>query len=118
VFNTSHASHNGRQQQGDGHMNIIDSLITRIEDYRATNKNPCKNYATGEAADKATSAMAKKAANHFAVDFRNGQSEARYVVFYNEAWGRWVGAIDMSELCSRKTSTGGYLGICTGFFTY
>jgi hypothetical protein len=39
-------------------------------------------------------------------------------VFYIEAWGRWVGAIDLTELKSRCNSTGGYLGICTGFYTY
>jgi len=99
-------------------MNIIDSLIARIEDYRTTNKNPCKNYATREAAEKAVSKIAQVAADHFAIDYRKGQHSARYVVFYNEAWGRWVGAVDLSELVSRQTSTGGHLGVCKGFYTY
>jgi hypothetical protein len=98
-------------------MNIIDNLIARIEDYRATNKQPCKNYATKEAAEKATAKMAQDAANYFhAVD--GDANSARYVVFYNEAWGRWVGAIDLTELLRRDSSTGGYLGFCTGFYTY
>jgi hypothetical protein len=99
-------------------MNIIESLTARIEEYRATNKNPCKNYATRAAAEKATAAMAQAAANYFDVQDRNDVPPARYVVFFNEAWGRWVGAIDLTELLKRKNSTGGYLGCCTGFYTY
>ena len=102
-------------------MDLITNLTARIEEYRADNKNPCKNYGSKEAADKATLAMATTAALHFAKD-RNATAEtvtpARYVVFFNEAWGRWVGCIDMTELLQRSTSTGGYLGICKGFFVY
>lgn len=100
---------------------LITTLTARIEDFRATNKQPCKNYATKAAADKATSAMATSAALHFAKDrFATAETvtPARYVVFYVEAWGRWVGCIDLSELLNRSTSTGGYLGFCTGFFVY
>lgn len=95
-------------------MNITQNLIARIEEYRATNKNPCKNYATEAAAEKATAAAAAKAGTYFDL---NGTS-ARYVVFFNEAWGRWVGAMDYSELLSRKTARGGYIGAITGFYTY
>jgi hypothetical protein len=73
-------------------MNIIASLTARIEDYRATNKQPCKNYATEAAAEKATAAMAQAAADYFDMARLTGTRPARYVVFYNEAWGRWVGA--------------------------
>ena len=98
-------------------MNIITTLTVRIEGYRADNKNPCKNYATEANAEKATLAMATEAAKYFT---RSGSSvtPARYVVFYVEAWGRWVGCIDMTELLQRPTSTGGYIGFCTGFFCY
>ncbi len=99
-------------------MNIIDTLTARIEEYRSTNKNPCKSYKTQAAAEKATAAMAQKAANYFDRFNRDDAPAARYVVFFNEAWGRWVGAIDMTELLRRENSTGGYLGICTGFYTY
>jgi|LakMenE18May11ns_1017448.scaffolds.fasta_scaffold9665783_1 hypothetical protein len=99
------------------HMNIIDSLIVRIEDYRATNKNPCKNYGSQAAAEKAIAKTAQLAGEYFARDQSQAQS-ARYVVFYIEAWGRWVGAIDLTELLSRKNSTGGYLGICGNIYTY
>lgn len=97
--------------------NIIAELTARIEDYRKDTKTPCKSYATEAAAEKATGKMAMAAAKYFTRDTEEARS-ARYVVFYNEAWSRWVGCIDMSELIGRKTSTGGYLGFCTGFFTY
>ena len=99
-------------------MNIIADLTARIEDYRATNKQPCKSYATKEAAEKATATMAQRAATYFDQQNRKDAPSANYVVFFNEAWGRWVGAIDLTNLLSRSHSTGGYLGFCTGFFTY
>jgi len=95
-------------------MNIIENLIERIEEYRATNKQPCKNYATEAAAEKATKAAAAAAGKCFD---RNAQP-ARYVVFFNPAWGRWVGAMDYSELFRRPTSVGGYVGAISGFYTY
>jgi hypothetical protein len=97
--------------------NIITTLTERIEDYRKENKQPCKNYGSQAAAEKATLHIATKAATNFTVP-NEEIKPASYVVFFNEAWGRWVGAVDMSELIRRPTSTGGYLGVCTGFFTY
>lgn len=100
--------------------NIIHTLTARIEEYRADNKNPCKNYATEAAAEKATAQMAQYCANHF--DRNQGQGgvppAADYVVFYVESWGRWVGCINQSEVMRRSTSTGGYLGICKDFFVW
>lgn len=98
-------------------MNIIKDLTARIEDFRATNKQPCKNYATEAAAEKVTAAMAQAAATYFTAGSKTARP-ARYVVFYVEAWGRWVGCIDMTELLARPTSTGGYLGFCKGFFAF
>lgn len=102
-------------------MNIITTLVARVEDYRSTNKNPCKNHATEAAADRATANVAKWAALHFSKDqtlTMDTVTPARYVTFYVEAWGRWVGAVDMTELLARPSSTGGYLGICGDFFTF
>lgn len=96
--------------------NVIDSLISRIEDYRKTNQNPCKSYATKEAAEKATAAMARKAAKM--LDKNPDAQPASYLVFFNEAWGRWVGAIDLNQLITRQSFAGGYVGCCTGFYTY
>jgi len=95
-------------------MNIIDTLTARIEEYRLTNKQPCKNYATKEAAEKALTEASKRAGVYFD---QNGVP-ARFVVFYNQAWGRWVGAMDYSEMFRRNTCTGGYVGAISGFFTY
>lgn len=96
-------------------MNIIADLTARIEDYRTTNKNPCKNYATEAAAEKATKAAAAHALA--CLGARGDTRPVRYVVFFIPAWGRWVGALDMSELLSRNGS-GGYVGCCPGFFAY
>lgn len=100
--------------------NVIAEVTARIEEYRTTNKKPCKSYATEAAAEKAVSQVAQMAADHFAKDRSQPARSARYVVFYIQAWGRWVGAVDMSELIARSSSTGGYLGIVgrEGFFTY
>lgn len=95
--------------------NLIAELTARIEDYRATNKNPCKNYATEAAAEKATAAAAKRAAVWLTRD--EAAKPARYVVFYVEAWGRWVGCLDFTELLRRKDA-GGYVGCCPGFFSF
>ena len=97
---------------------IIEKLTARIEEYYATNKNPCKNYATEEAAKKATKKMAQEAATYFDLENRKDAPEADYVVFYVEKMGRWVGCINLSELLHRANSTGGYLGFCRNFFTW
>ena len=94
-------------------MNITESLIARIEDYRATNKQPCKNYATEAAAVKAMEKAVADGQNYFGTD-----KPARYVVFFNPAWGRWCAGIDMSEYMRRSDFGGGYIGFFTGFFTY
>jgi hypothetical protein len=95
-------------------MNIINELTARIEEYRLTNKQPCKNYATKEAAEKALIDASERAGKYFDKD----ACPARYVVFFNEAWGRWVGAMDYTELFGRKTFTGGYISAVKGFYTY
>lgn len=64
--------------------------------------------------------MAKVCAAHFDRNQRgvDAVKPAQYVVFFNKAWGRWVGCICITEVMHRPESTGGYLGICKGFFTY
>jgi hypothetical protein len=95
-------------------MDVVTSLIARIEEYRSSNKNPCKSYKTEAAAKKAVAEAAKKAGNLF----DTAGNSARYIVFFVPAWGRWVGAMDYTELLRRPTATGGYLGAVTGFYTY
>lgn len=95
-------------------MNIIQSLIARIEDYYQENKKPCKSYKTEEAATKAMTKYAEDAGKYFD---QNAQP-ARFVVFFVPAMQRWAGALDYTELLNRRTSMGGYLGIIKGIFTY
>ena len=57
-------------------MNTIKMLTGRIEQRLQETKQPCKNYATEEAAEKATAAIAKEVAEHHHVD------RADYLVFY------------------------------------
>jgi hypothetical protein len=99
-------------------MNVNAQLIARIEARRAETKNPCKSYTTEAKAEAVAADYAAKLGNYFAT--LQTQSPARYVVVFNAAWGRWVVGFDLSELLSRKTSTGGYIGVASdaGFFTY
>ena len=99
-------------------MNIIAELTNQIEKARSTNKNPCKSYATEAAAEKATIRVASLTANMFST--LKNPAPARYVVFYNEAWGRWVGAIDLTGVTERKGSCGGYIGVASdqGFYSF
>ena len=92
-------------------MNVVENILSRVEAYRKTNQNPCKNYATKLNAEKATKKMAEIMGDRF------DTKPARYIIIYNEAWGRWIGAIDMSELLSRKNITGGH-PFATGFYSY
>jgi hypothetical protein len=80
-------------------MNINKTIIARIEEYRATNKNPCKSYATEAAAEKATAQMAQDAANYFHKERGVEARPAQYVVIYNEAWGSlgWCGQHDRAD---------------------
>ena len=95
-------------------MNITKDLIARVEAYRETNKNPCKNYATEAAAEKVAEEAAQKIADYFEVS-----KPCRYVVVFNPAWGRWIIGFDMTEMLSRPR-TGGYLGIVAqmGHFSF
>jgi hypothetical protein len=100
-------------------MNIAQDLICRIEERRAETQQPCKSYKTEASAAAVAEKLALKYAAHF--EARPGSNApCRYLVVFNEAWGRWVVGFDFSELLGRTTSTGGYLGIAStdGFFTY
>ncbi len=94
-------------------MNIIADLLARIEEYRATNKQPCKNYGTEAAATKAAIHAVTEGQKYFQTE-----KPARFVVFFNPAWGRWCVGIDMGEYMKRKDFGGGYIGFFTGFFSY
>lgn len=95
-------------------MNVIQNLTDRINDALAETKSPCKSYKTEESANKAIAGYAETAGKYFD---RTGRS-ARYVVFFHGGLNRWVGALDYTELFSRSTSVGGYVGIIKGVFAY
>ena len=97
-------------------MNIIDELTRRIESHRQDNKNPCKSYATKERAEIAT----HKVAELVGEDMRLPENKVKYVVFYIEAWGRWVGAIDVKRAANHPRSNWCDLRISSdnGFYSY
>lgn len=95
-------------------MNIIQSVVERIEDYYQENKKPCKSYKTEDAAIKAMTKYAEQAGKYFDQDGK----PARFVVFFVPAMQRWAGALDYTELFSRRNAIGGYVGIIKGVFTY
>ena len=94
-------------------MNLIKTLIARIEDYRSTNKSPCKSYMTEGTAEKAAEQYAAK----IVACFTNEKFDLEYVVFYNPAWGRWCVAFRTGPLLQKF---GGYMGVASeyGFFSY
>jgi hypothetical protein len=96
-------------------MNIVESVTNRIESYRKECKNPCKSYATKEAAEKAANNIATMVGDHHMI----GQP-ANYVVFFNKAWGRWNAAIDVTGVVNNPKATNGYIGLAAskGFYTY
>lgn len=95
-------------------MNIIKSLISRIENRLQETKAPCKGYATEEAAEKA----AEKASIELGKYWDLNNQPMRYVVFYVPSWGKWTAALDLTEMAGRKMFAGGYLGNNKGFYTY
>ena len=96
-------------------MNIISSLTGRIESYRKENKSPCKSYATQAAAEKAAAKVAKMVGEYQMIG-----RPANYVVFFNEAWGRWNAGIDVTSVINHPKAVGGHAGLAAsmGFYTF
>ena len=95
-------------------MNLIKTLIARIEDSRKDNKNPCKNYATEQTAEKAAEKYAKIIGDYYS----NGEGvDVEYVVYFNEAWGRWCVSFRVTPLVQQY---GGYVFFAgqLGFYCY
>lgn len=85
-------------------MNTIKTLIARIEEYRATNKTPCKNYASEVAAERIAAKVAKEIAVYYSND-ENTTYAGRSVAF---------------NIVKLLNKYGGYIGYASnkGFFTY
>tara|TARA_R110000787_G_scaffold12623_1_gene40593 strand:- start:936 stop:1232 length:297 start_codon:yes stop_codon:yes gene_type:complete len=94
--------------------NIAELLIERVENRRCETKNPCKNYSSYSAANKA--------GLKFSTDFAelNGYSPIHYVVVFDEVWGRWFVALNINEFTQRPEWRGGFVGIgCDeGFYQF
>jgi hypothetical protein len=95
-------------------MNIIKSLVARIEKYRTENKSPCKNYATEARAEKVAEEVSKKLAQYFDA---NTTKTVDYVVFYVPSWGRWTVAFNLQPWLNKH---GGYVGVAgeMGFYSF
>lgn len=97
-------------------MNIAKELIARIEEARSTTRTPCKSYATEAGAER----VAEERAEAYGQVFDKSGASCRYIVVFNEAWGRWVIGFDMTEMCRRNGFMGGYVGLPgdNGHFTF
>jgi hypothetical protein len=107
-------------KHGARQMNVVKSLIARIEARRNETKTPCKSYATEAKAEAVAEDLAVEFADYFAALNATDIRPCCYIVAYNEAWGRWVVGFDFTELFSRKSFSGGYIGVASdkGFYTY
>lgn len=115
MYNRTHTEQqrSNVKREGTYIMNLIKTLIARIEEYRATNKSPCKSYASEASAEKAAEQYAAKIVS----SFTDEKFDLEYVVFYNPAWDRWCVAFRTGPLLQKY---GGYMGVASeyGFFSY
>lgn len=97
-------------------MNIIKNLQARINERLAETSKPCKTYASYNKADEVGEKFAAKLGKAFDTAGR----PARYVVVYIDAMQRYTPAFDYSELFSRSTAMGGYVGMAAnaGFYSF
>jgi hypothetical protein len=107
-------------KHGARQMNVVKNLIALIEARREETKTPCKSYATEAKAEAVAEELAAKFANYFAASGAPDIRPCFYIVAYNEAWGRWIVGFNFTELFSRKSFAGGYIGVASdkGFYTY
>lgn len=100
-------------------MNLIKTLEARIVGDRTAKAFPCKTYKTEVAAEKATNEAARNYALGLApLALSDDQvKSAEYVVFYVEAFDRWVGCINAGEVL-RRPGFGGYVAAEMGFYKY
>lgn len=72
---------------------IIEKLTARIEEYYATNKNPCKNYATEEAAKKATKKWLKKRQHILTLKIERMRQKQITLFFMLKKWDAGLGVL-------------------------
>lgn len=95
-------------------MNIVESVVARIEDRLLETKNPCKLYKTKDRAE----AMGKKLSEEMGRYF--GTHPAQYIVVYVPSVDRYTPAFNINEIVSRPDALGGYVGAIAdkGFFQF
>lgn len=99
-------------------MNLVKDLVARIERRLTETKKPCKLYATEAQAEK----VAEEQAEFLGAYFTNvaHPRPARYLIVHIPSVGKYAIGFDMTEVMSRKSSIGGYLGVMSdrGFYTF
>jgi len=102
-------------------MNITSKLLQRINDRLTETKTPCKLYKSYENADKAGKKVAARSALHFtpcSAEVVANVEATHYLVVFIPSIRKYTVCFDLTELVSRRTTSGGYLGICGDFYTY
>ena len=94
----------------------FDRIIEVVDNWRETNKTPCKNYGTVETAKRAAITGAERYGKYFCTN----KNPLKYAIIFVPSWGRYVVGYDLTEAMGRKTFMGGYIGAPNneGFFTY
>ena len=100
-------------------MNLVKDLVARIEKRLTETKSPCKLYATEKVAESIAETFALEFAQYFARDPSKAHP-ARYIVVHIPSVDKYTVGFDLSELMSRSTHTGGYVGIvsASGFYSF
>lgn len=94
-------------------MNVIKSLVARIEERLTETKTPCKLYATEASAEKAAEQWVAKGAEYFGVSER----DVRYVIVKVPSVDKYTVCFDTAYLFGAKR-VGGYVGFFENFYCY
>jgi hypothetical protein len=94
-------------------MNLIKTMVARIEERLLETKDPCKLYKSEVTAETMAEAWVVKGAEYFGVDAR----DVRYVIVYVPSVGKYAICFDTSYIFGAKKA-GGYVGFFEGYFCY
>ena len=95
-------------------MNIVESVVNRIEDRLLETSNPCKLYKTSDNAENAAKKISEGMGLHF------GTHPAQYIIVYIPSVDRFTPAFNINEITTRPDCLGGYVGYASdkGFFQF
>ena len=88
------------------YMREIDDTVSRCEDWRTTNKNPCKSYKSEHSAN----IIAGKHADVYGRFYDRKGEKMKYHIAFVPSWGRYIIIFDMTEMAARPEFCGGYIG--------